>query len=122
MTRYRAFLHTRVTSFFTKRFPLFLTKGIVGPVYTVRINKASSADSDGGGPLVVTGGGDDRAFLWDLETGEQKAELKGHSDSIVQAGFSFDGKLVATAGLDSVVKVIYRFYHRLLILTRFGTS
>ena len=64
-------------------------------VYAVAIN----------GDMVVTGGGDDRAFLWDLTNGERKAELKGHSDSVVAVAFNFDGKYVATGGLDSVVKV-----------------
>src|SRR5207249_81298 len=34
--------------------------------------------------------------LWDAETGREKAELKGHRQTIYKASFSPDGKLLAT--------------------------
>eukprot|EP00727_Mastigamoeba_balamuthi_P012922 m51a1_g8252 hypothetical protein (403) ;mRNA; f:142367-143711 len=58
-----------------------------------------------GGDLVVSGGCDDRAFLWNVRTGDVVAELGGHTDSVAAVGFSSDGKLVATGGLDGAVRI-----------------
>jgi ribosome assembly protein SQT1 len=55
--------------------------------------------------LVVSGGGDDRSHVWDISTGQKLWSLDAHDDSVVATGFSFDGKYVASAGLDQVVKV-----------------
>jgi WD40 repeat protein len=70
-----------------------------GPVYTVSLCGSSNPT------LAVCGGGDDQAFLWNIETGEQHAHLSGHTDSVTCARFNRDGKLVATAGLDASVKI-----------------
>ncbi|KAJ3338143.1 hypothetical protein HDU93_009943 [Gonapodya sp. JEL0774] len=53
----------------------------------------------------VTGGEDDKAYVWRTDTGQPAFELSGHTDSVISAGFSCDGKLVATGGMDGVVKV-----------------
>lgn len=55
--------------------------------------------------LLATGGGDDRAFLWDAGTGAVHKELLGHRDTVNALGFSHDGQYLATAGLDGVVAV-----------------
>jgi WD40 repeat protein len=55
--------------------------------------------------IVVSGGGDDCAFLWSLEDGMLAHVLKGHADSINAAAFNFTGDLVATGSLDHTVKV-----------------
>ncbi len=55
--------------------------------------------------IVVTGGADDRAFLWDLRNGDRIAELAGHTDSVADVAFNFDGSLVATSGLDGKVRL-----------------
>lgn len=55
--------------------------------------------------LVLTGAGDNAAYLWDFTTGERKATLAGHTDSIIAGGFSADGRLVATASMDATVRV-----------------
>ena len=65
--------------------------------------------------IFATGGGDDLVRLWQRgndNTIESKSEgvrelytLKGHGDSIVDVKFSADGKLLASAGYDAVVKV-----------------
>ncbi|CAN1199847.1 Uncharacterized WD repeat-containing protein C25H1.08c [Linum perenne] len=57
--------------------------------------------------LVATGGGDDRGFLWKLGQGDWAAEFGGHTDSVTSLAFSSDGQLLASGGLDSVVKVWY---------------
>lgn len=55
--------------------------------------------------LAVTGGKDDRAFLWDTQTGNTLLECKGHKDSVSSVGFSYDGTYIATADLGGGLKV-----------------
>lgn len=57
-------------------------------------------------PLVaVSGGEDDLAHLWRTDTGAEIIALAGHSDSVTSVGFSFDGEMVATGGMDGRVRV-----------------
>ena len=67
-------------------------------VYSVDINPA---DED----IVITGGGDDRAFLWHVSDPSAFVELAGHTDTVTKVAFSADGKLAATGGMDGLVKV-----------------
>ena len=55
--------------------------------------------------LVVSGGEDDLGYLWRTDTGEQIAKLTGHTDSVVASGWSNDGELVATGGMDGRIRV-----------------
>jgi ribosome assembly protein SQT1 len=55
--------------------------------------------------LVVTGGEDDNAFLWRTDTGEEIAKLTGHTDSVITTGWSSDGEMIATGGMDGFVRV-----------------
>ncbi|KAI7827722.1 WD40-repeat-containing domain protein [Kickxella alabastrina] len=55
--------------------------------------------------LAVSGGGDDRAYLWRLDTGDTVAELDKHDDSVSSVKFSNDGTLVASGGMDGKVNV-----------------
>lgn len=55
--------------------------------------------------VAVSGGADDKAMVWDTETGSLIYTLEGHSDSVVSASFSSDGQLIATAGMDGIVNV-----------------
>ncbi|KAJ1964311.1 60S ribosomal subunit assembly or modification protein [Dipsacomyces acuminosporus] len=55
--------------------------------------------------IVVSGGGDDRAYIWRLDSGEQVAELEKHDDSVVSTKFSADGSLIATGGMDGKINV-----------------
>ena len=55
--------------------------------------------------LAVSGGEDDHGYLWRLDTGEELAKLTGHTDSVVTTGWSSDGELVATGGMDGRVRV-----------------
>lgn len=55
--------------------------------------------------LVCSGAEDDLAYLWKIDTGEEVAKLSGHTDSVSAVGFSFDGELVATGGMDGKVRV-----------------
>uniref|UniRef100_A0A7S1X1M1 Anaphase-promoting complex subunit 4 WD40 domain-containing protein n=1 Tax=Tetraselmis chuii TaxID=63592 RepID=A0A7S1X1M1_9CHLO len=61
--------------------------------------------------LVATGGGDDMAFIWRVgedafeENHGHTLELAGHTDSVVALSFSSSGELLATGGMDGVVKI-----------------
>uniref|UniRef100_G1P1P8 Angio-associated migratory cell protein n=1 Tax=Myotis lucifugus TaxID=59463 RepID=G1P1P8_MYOLU len=56
--------------------------------------------------LAVTGGEDDKAFVWRLSDGELLFECaEGHKDSVTCAGFSHDSTLVATGDMSGLLKV-----------------
>ncbi|CRL07185.1 CLUMA_CG020170, isoform A [Clunio marinus] len=57
------------------------------------------------GVLAVTGGEDDKAFVWKIETGEVVYEVTEHKDSVVAVEFSYDGGYLATADMAGEVKV-----------------
>lgn len=56
-------------------------------------------------PLVASGGEDDLAYLWDPVSGVEVAKLTGHEDSVISVGWSKDGEMVATGGMDGKVRV-----------------
>ena len=56
-------------------------------------------------PLAVSGGEDDLGYIWNIEDGEVVVKLTGHSDSVTSVGWSHDGELVATGGMDGKVRV-----------------
>jgi len=77
--------------------------GHVGnPVYCVAAHPTEPS-------CFLTGGGDDRAYLWRCAAGSAApaaaVELAGHGDSVSAVAFSFDGVLCATGGYDGLVKV-----------------
>ncbi|XP_046555991.1 LOW QUALITY PROTEIN: angio-associated migratory cell protein-like [Haliotis rubra] len=55
--------------------------------------------------LAVTGGQDDKALVWDIETGQVVFECTGHKDSVTSVGWSHDSVYVATADLSGLIKV-----------------
>jgi ribosome assembly protein SQT1 len=61
--------------------------------------------------LLASGGGDDSAFLLDVGNGDVAPEggeffkFEGHTDSVAEVSFSSDGKYLATAGLDAIIKI-----------------
>jgi ribosome assembly protein SQT1 len=55
--------------------------------------------------LAVTGGEDDKAFVWNTETGDIVFECSGHKDSVACTAFSSDGNLVASADMSGCIKV-----------------
>ncbi|XP_053687683.1 angio-associated migratory cell protein isoform X2 [Sabethes cyaneus] len=62
--------------------------------------------------LAVTGGEDDKAYVWNTTSGAVKFEVPGHSDSVIGCEFSYDGTFLATgdiAGLIQVFKVTQDF-------------
>ena len=67
-------------------------------------------------PLAVSGGEDDCAFIFSPVPKEEggsgfngesfnAVKLTGHTDSVVATGWSFDGEMVATGGMDGRVRV-----------------
>lgn len=67
-------------------------------VICVRIHPVNSE-------IVVTGGQDDRAFVWSSRDGSVILECTGHMDTVNSVGFSHDGALVATADMKGLIKV-----------------
>jgi len=55
--------------------------------------------------LAVTGGEDDRAFVWNTDTGEVVYQVNDHMDSVISAEFSYDGVYVATADMAGDIQV-----------------
>jgi len=56
-------------------------------------------------PLAASGGEDDFGYVWDIADGEVVVKLTGHTDSVTSTGFSADGEMIATGGMDGRVRV-----------------
>ncbi|XP_036396826.1 angio-associated migratory cell protein [Megalops cyprinoides] len=69
-----------------------------GSVFCVSLDPATNS-------LAVTGGEDDKAFVWRVSDGEVLFECTGHKDSVTCALFSHDSKLVATGDMSGLIKV-----------------
>lgn len=72
-------------------------KGHSAPVFCCDINPRI-------GNIVITGGQDDKSFVWDLKTGDILFECTGHKDSVVEASFSYDGVYAVTGDLDGLIQ------------------
>jgi WD40 repeat protein len=53
----------------------------------------------------ATGGGDDLGYVWDVTNGEMIMKLDGHTDSVTNVAFSYDGTYLATGGMDGQVRI-----------------
>lgn len=69
-----------------------------GAVFSVAL---SPADDN----IACSGGEDDTAWLWKVDSGEDVYQFEGHGDSVIDVAFNCDGKYVATAGMDGKVIV-----------------
>lgn len=69
-----------------------------GSVFCVSLDPASNT-------LAVTGGEDDKAYVWRVSDGEILFECTGHKDSVTCAMFSHDSSLVATGDMSGMIKV-----------------
>lgn len=58
-------------------------------------------------PMVVTGGGDNTAFMWTTHTQPPRfvGELQGHKESVIAGGFTNDGQFVITGDMDGLIQV-----------------
>lgn len=62
-----------------------------------------SFNSDG--TLAVTGGEDDKAIIWKVDTGEVVFEVDEHKDSVIAAEFSHDDAYLATGDMAGELRV-----------------
>jgi WD40 repeat protein len=65
------------------------------------LGKANSAAFSPCGKRLVTASEDEDVKLWSTATGECIMTLRGHTDMVMHAEFSFDGSLLFTAALDN---------------------
>lgn len=64
-----------------------------------------TCDLNADGTLVVTGGQDDTAFVWQVSNGELYLECTGHNDSVTEVGFNHDSQYVVTGDLSGLIQV-----------------
>uniref|UniRef100_A0A7N6BWF5 Angio-associated migratory cell protein n=1 Tax=Anabas testudineus TaxID=64144 RepID=A0A7N6BWF5_ANATE len=69
-----------------------------GSVFCVSLDPATNN-------LAVTGGEDDKAYVWRVSDGEVLMECTGHKDSVTCAVFSHDSSLVASGDMSGMIKV-----------------
>ncbi|KAM9836268.1 angio-associated migratory cell protein [Aulostomus maculatus] len=69
-----------------------------GSVFCVSLDPATNS-------LAVTGGEDDKAYVWRVSDGEVLFECTGHKDSVTCAVFSHDSTLVALGDMSGLIKV-----------------
>ncbi|TFK47789.1 WD40 repeat-like protein [Heliocybe sulcata] len=56
-------------------------------------------------PLAASGAEDDLGYIWDIATGQEIVKLTGHTDSVSSIGFSADGEMLSTGGMDGKVRI-----------------
>lgn len=57
------------------------------------------------GKLAVTGGEDDKAYVWDTETGEIILDCTGHKDSVIFTEFNHNESYLATGDMSGLIQV-----------------
>ncbi|KAF4517137.1 hypothetical protein B566_EDAN006436 [Ephemera danica] len=62
-------------------------------------------DIDKTGKMVVTGGEDDLAYVWNITNGNVEFTCTGHKDSVTSASFNKDGTLVATGDMSGEIRI-----------------
>lgn len=71
--------------------------GHSGPVFCCNISSKHG--------LAVSGGEDDKGFVWDMSNGKTVFECTGHEDSVTSVGFNHDSSLVATGDMSGIIQV-----------------
>ena len=54
---------------------------------------------------MASGSWDTLIKIWNLESGVQIAELKGHSESVNSVAYSYNRKILASASIDETIKI-----------------
>ncbi|PFX28860.1 Angio-associated migratory cell protein [Stylophora pistillata] len=67
-------------------------------VFSVAIEPVNSS-------VGVSGGEDDKAYIWQITDGQTLLECHGHKDSVTCTAFSHDGKFVATGDMSGFIIV-----------------
>jgi ribosome assembly protein SQT1 len=67
------------------------------PVYAISVHPIL--------PIAASGGEDELGYIWNIVDGEQILRLSGHTDSVANTAFSFDGSMIATGGMDGKIRV-----------------
>ncbi|HVL37767.1 MAG TPA: WD40 repeat domain-containing protein [Fimbriimonadaceae bacterium] len=62
-------------------------------------------DFNSAGTRAVTAGRDGTGAIWDMKTYKRLNSLRGHTDQVIHATFSPDGRFVATSSPDRTVRV-----------------
>lgn len=57
------------------------------------------------GKFAITGGEEDKAYVWDTTSGEIILNCTGHKDSVIFAEFNFDETYLATGDMSGVIQV-----------------
>src|SRR4051812_18060502 len=57
------------------------------------------------GRTIASGSYDTTIKLWDGQSGQERASLKGHTDPVVSVAFSPDGKALASGSYDGTIKL-----------------
>lgn len=74
-------------------------------ICTLEAHKKEVYTIDTNSKYVVSGSFDSNVCLWDIERQSLLSILEGHKKPIYSVAFSFDGSLIASAGLDYVVNI-----------------
>lgn len=57
------------------------------------------------GNLLVTGGGDNKARVWEAATGDNLARLTEHEDLVIRTAFNPHGSLIASVSWDGTIRL-----------------
>ena len=73
-------------------------------VHTLHGERCSSLAFSPDGKVLAWQASDNVVRLWDVASGIEKAELKGHTDYVYSVVFSPDGKILASGSSDQTIK------------------
>ena len=90
--------HSGKFSFIHLVFLVYMNSSFTGSVFCCSLEPKE-------GKLVVSGGEDDKAFVWNIADGEVLFECGNHQDSVTSALFSHDGSHLATADMGGFIQV-----------------
>ncbi len=68
-------------------------------------NCTTAVAFDASGQLLLTGGSDKQAILWDVNLGTKRRILDGHTDQITGVAFTSNSRFAVTSSLDGSVRV-----------------